>query len=276
MQYITSDLAKILGITTNTIRRYEESGFLQPIRGENNYRSYNDYDIKKASMIRQYSKCGFSHNEISSMLGSGDEDIIDMYQQKMDELDKQIELLTRLRHWIKDNQKMIRTAKTLDSEYIFMKCPPLKYILYCAGETILDDKKRLDALKTFIYDAPEIQLIQLYKQDDFSQNKLIPYTGWALKTVDIEKFHLEDFISNNPYIETYPELECVYYINRIPREIINETDQILAIKKANFEKLASYLDEQQYTISGDIVEFYVNAVGNIITLMTCVPITHNN
>ena len=61
MRYLTNELAKLLGVATNTIRRYEDSGFLKPTRDKANYRYYQKFDIIKLAMIRLFIKCGFSH-----------------------------------------------------------------------------------------------------------------------------------------------------------------------------------------------------------------------
>ena len=47
-EYNTSTIAKEFNIHPNTVRFYEEIGFLPQIpRKENGYRVYNDEDIKK-------------------------------------------------------------------------------------------------------------------------------------------------------------------------------------------------------------------------------------
>lgn len=49
----TSDIAKILGVHVNTVRLYEESGFLPPIpRGENGYRLYSSLHLEQAKLVR--------------------------------------------------------------------------------------------------------------------------------------------------------------------------------------------------------------------------------
>lgn len=271
MQYITSDLAKVLGITTNTIRRYEESGFLAPIRDESNYRSYNEFDITKAAYFRLYGKCGFSHNEISTIIDNTDDNIINIYQNKLNELDTQIDRLQRLRHWLKDNQKMLNTAKILDNEYIFMKCPPMKYILFSAEDKLLSEPKRLEAIKTFMYDAPEVQLIQVYKKNADGLFNATPFSGWAIKNVDIPKFNLTDFIDNCPYVEDYAQTDCLYYVHRIPSNIIYDTEAVNNLKLSDWEKVDKYMKDNNYTINGDVVEFFVNVIGDTVTLMDCIP-----
>ena len=58
MKYNTNDLSEILDVTTNTIRRFEERGYLNPERdGANGYRVFDSGDLEKA--IWQWDCAGF-------------------------------------------------------------------------------------------------------------------------------------------------------------------------------------------------------------------------
>jgi DNA-binding transcriptional MerR regulator len=49
----TSDIAKVLGVHVNTVRLYEEAGFLPAIpRGQNRYRQYSDLHLEHAKLAR--------------------------------------------------------------------------------------------------------------------------------------------------------------------------------------------------------------------------------
>ena len=49
----TSDIAKALSVHVNTVRLYEEAGFLPPIpRGANRYRQYSDLHLEHAKLVR--------------------------------------------------------------------------------------------------------------------------------------------------------------------------------------------------------------------------------
>jgi DNA-binding transcriptional MerR regulator len=49
----TSDIAKVLGVHVNTVRLYEEAGFLPAIpRGQNRYRQYSDLHHEHAKRVR--------------------------------------------------------------------------------------------------------------------------------------------------------------------------------------------------------------------------------
>ncbi len=277
MRYLTNDLAKLLGVTTNTIRRYENSGFLNPKRDPSNYRYYEDFDISKAAIIRLYIKCGFSHDEIRNMIGNDSKEIFEICDDKLHDLDKQIERLKHLRHWLKDNMQLMITVNGIRNNFVIRTSVPLKYIIYSVGYKIFNDKNRLNAINEFMYGAPEVQLIQIFKEDDFKNCNFIPYKGWAVKEVDIEKFNMQDFINNNnEFIETCSAQKCVYGVMEFSHNDINNNDKINQIRAKYLQNAKAFAEEKGYTVDGDIVEFIVNALGNTISVLSCLPIKSKN
>lgn len=66
MKYKISELAKLLGVSTNTVRRYEDMGYISAVRDENSgYRYYNDDDIFSVMNAKMHVKYGFSHEQIA-------------------------------------------------------------------------------------------------------------------------------------------------------------------------------------------------------------------
>lgn len=277
MKYLIKDIAKLLSVTTNTIRRYENSGFLNPQRDTSNYRWYEDFDINKASIIRLYIKCGFTHSEISQMLDNENSNIHQIFRGKLENIDKQIERLYRLRHWLKDNIQLMETITELNHSFCIKYCPPLKYITYRAGENICNDKSKLEVIKQFMYDAPEVQLIQVFKYNDFIKGNFISHGGWAVKEVDIEKFQMQNIINDeNIFIETYPKQKCLYGVIEIPADMIYNTEEGDRIRIDYLKKATNYAVENGYNIIGDMMEFIVNALGNTVSILVCLPIEQIN
>jgi DNA-binding transcriptional MerR regulator len=73
--YTISDLAREFDITTRTIRYYEESGMLSPIR-DGQTRLYSDADRVKLKLILRGKRLGFSLSE--------SRDLIEMYDPDSD------------------------------------------------------------------------------------------------------------------------------------------------------------------------------------------------
>ena len=269
MRYLTNDLAKLLGVTTNTIRRYEQSGFLNPKRDISNYRWYESPDISKAAMVRLYSKCGFSHDEIRSMIKS--DNVHDICAKKLEDMDKQLERLTRLRHWLKDNIKLMETVEKLKNDYTTMKCPAMYYITYSSGDKLFKENERLDTLKLFMYEAPEVQLLSVFKLDDIKSGRIISHTGWALKEIDVKKFGMSDIIYGNKFIEYYPAVECLYGAVEIPSEDIYSNVKMNRLFGEYLSDARKYIGERGCCISGDIFQIYVNTFGSTVNILIGIP-----
>ena len=72
-QYTISDLAREFDVTTRTIRYYEESGMLAPLR-DGQTRLYNDADRVKLKLILRGKRLGFSLSESRELIEMYDPD----------------------------------------------------------------------------------------------------------------------------------------------------------------------------------------------------------
>nr|WP_113864726.1 Cu(I)-responsive transcriptional regulator [Brenneria salicis]NMN92304.1 MerR family copper efflux transcriptional regulator [Brenneria salicis ATCC 15712 = DSM 30166]RBP67643.1 MerR family copper efflux transcriptional regulator [Brenneria salicis ATCC 15712 = DSM 30166]RLM32382.1 Cu(I)-responsive transcriptional regulator [Brenneria salicis ATCC 15712 = DSM 30166] len=64
-----SDVAKKTGLTSKTIRFYEEKSLMTaPLRSENGYRSYNAHHIEELTLLRQARQVGFNLDECRELV----------------------------------------------------------------------------------------------------------------------------------------------------------------------------------------------------------------
>ncbi|WP_336824524.1 MerR family DNA-binding transcriptional regulator [Sporosarcina sp. USHLN248] len=63
-----AEMAKMFGVSTRTIRYYEEIGLLEPERTENNQRLYSSAELAKLKLIFRGKRYGFSLDEIKEMV----------------------------------------------------------------------------------------------------------------------------------------------------------------------------------------------------------------
>lgn len=66
--YTISEISKLYGIGTDSLRYYEEAGALEPKRGKNNYRLYRLKDIYRLNIIRDLLQLGFSMKQVKTYL----------------------------------------------------------------------------------------------------------------------------------------------------------------------------------------------------------------
>jgi len=83
--YTISDLAGRFGVSTRTIRFYEEKGLLAPARTTGNQRVYSDRDRRRLRLILRGKRFGFSLEEIAEMIGFSDAE-----PDEIDQIDKSL------------------------------------------------------------------------------------------------------------------------------------------------------------------------------------------
>jgi MerR family copper efflux transcriptional regulator len=99
-----SQLAKTIGVSTDTVRYYEKQGLLQPpTRQSNGYRSYTPSHLEAMRFVRGAQSLGFSLTEIRLILPQfaggqfGRADIEQQLQTKMAQIDAHIRQLQTLK-----------------------------------------------------------------------------------------------------------------------------------------------------------------------------------
>lgn len=276
MNYKVNQIAKILGVSTNTIRAYEKEGHINPIRDKSQYRLYSKCDLYKSIIVRLYIKCGFPHSEINSMFNSNTSNVKNICTDKLRELDKEIERLSYLRHWLKDSIEMFKTDEDLKNNYKIRSGMNLKYVIFSAHNKLLMEKERLEVVNYFINEIPEVRFVEIFRKNDVLNNRFIPYTGICIKDKDIERLNLDrNFIDNNPYIETlYPKtsllstVECAFEPYEDFPKFSNYADFI--------SKTTEYMNKNKYSLSDDIICIYINLFGNTASQLISIGITSDN
>lgn len=84
--YTISQIAEMLGISTRTIRFYEEKGLISPARTPGNQRFYTSRNKARLKLILRGRRFGFSLDEISEMIGMAETDMDELSQ-----IDKSLE-----------------------------------------------------------------------------------------------------------------------------------------------------------------------------------------
>jgi DNA-binding transcriptional MerR regulator len=112
------DLAQQTGLSTKTIRYYEDIGVLpDPVRAPNGYRSYDDGVVTRIGFIREAQTAGLSLTEIQWILDLKDEGestcghTIEFLESHLDNVETQLNELERTKDQL---QEMIMSARRLD------------------------------------------------------------------------------------------------------------------------------------------------------------------
>lgn len=100
------ETAELFGVSTRTIRYYEEIGLLQPNRTEGNQRLYSNAELAKLKLIFRGKRYGFTLDEIKEMVLLFDKDrtgkkqlerTIEYGKQRMEEIEQKITELQEMK-----------------------------------------------------------------------------------------------------------------------------------------------------------------------------------
>lgn len=128
MSLTVSELAKIAGVNTDTVRFYEKKGLLaSPPRSSSGYRKYPEEAVTEIRFIRRAKDIGFTLDEIAELLSLSPQSTNSCKQVQ----ENAIEKLAEIKQRILDLRRMERALKKLVSECkteggIMSGCPLLK------------------------------------------------------------------------------------------------------------------------------------------------------
>ncbi|MBR2571872.1 MAG: MerR family transcriptional regulator [Clostridia bacterium] len=152
-------LAKHFRISPQTIRYYEEKGFLQPTRDRNTGdRRYHLRTLKLLSSVRQYHNMGFGTREIQELFSETELDAIDARlkaqalktEREMEELRFRLEALRRQR-------ANILRVHDLQGRFELCALPPMYLLIDRRDDQITEDDAVWSMLEKWINALPIVE-----------------------------------------------------------------------------------------------------------------------
>ena len=123
--YTISEISKLYGIGTDSLRYYEEIGALEPKRGKNNYRLYRLKDICRLKTIRDLLQLGFSMKQVRAYLDDMNlENTLCMLEDEKKTIREQQEQLRLVEKSIERRMEHIQKYRgTEENFYRLIYCP---------------------------------------------------------------------------------------------------------------------------------------------------------
>lgn len=110
--YKINELSKLAGVSTRTLRYYDNIGLLSPSQiADNNYRLYTEKEIDLLQQILFYKELGFSLTEIKDIVNNDDFDFLDALNFHKEKLTLKQERLNKLLNTI--NQTIRKEKKEI-------------------------------------------------------------------------------------------------------------------------------------------------------------------
>ena len=115
----TGELAKLMGITKETLFHYDEINLFCPaLVTENGYRYYTVNQIELLDTILLLRELGMPLKEIRELLGSrSPEKMIEVFSAREERIRKEMTKLKNMKRWIARHKEKIETGLTVRFEY---------------------------------------------------------------------------------------------------------------------------------------------------------------
>lgn len=250
MKYKISQLAKMLDVSTNTVRRYETMEHIKSVRDENNgYRYYRDEDFITVMSIKTKKQYGFTHTDLVQMKEYSIEETIESYKEKQQSLEQQITYLTEIKQKLDEELVLMGQIQSFPKEGERRECEALSYVLFPQEAPLLKDKKRIKKVYEYLHQSAKGQMIYLIRKEDVLQDTLVLHKGCAVKTKYLEELKLQE----DHYTERYEKKEVLCSLLKIPQEEITSELNGKQIHKLFLQKALKQLEEKNYELDGDIV-----------------------
>jgi DNA-binding transcriptional MerR regulator len=122
-----SQLSKATGVSARSIRYYEKKKLLTARRLDNDYRQFDEADVKRIKTIQIYLELGMSTKEILEILKCHDdydaytdsdgfcEEMLEAYEEKHVEIAQQIQSLTAVQQRLDQRIEQMRVRRALMS-----------------------------------------------------------------------------------------------------------------------------------------------------------------
>ncbi|MBQ7786323.1 MAG: MerR family transcriptional regulator [Clostridia bacterium] len=156
MRYSIGRIAKMLGLSAETVRTYERKGIVHPHKNpENGYRTFHVLDIGTLLRCRSYTSFGLSLNEAAETINSKSvAETHALLAQQEKHLASQIEQNQRLLNRLRDLNQVIENCENLVNTLLLEPHPGMFRLEYRHNDHLIDGEAREERLSQWASMAP--------------------------------------------------------------------------------------------------------------------------
>ncbi len=133
------ELADLLGVTAEALRKYETREIIQPIRDERGYRKFHSWDLTKIIYARQLKQEGFSLNDIAdTMKNNNAGEQVDGIETLQKKLALEIQYRKKLIHWLSAQKDEVLRSEQVGERCVIEWQPALLCCVYMVNDTLVD------------------------------------------------------------------------------------------------------------------------------------------
>lgn len=257
--YKIGEIAKLLGISAETVRNYEKKGLIHPYKEEDSqYRYYNIIQINHLLNLQKYQKYGYHLNEIKDIMNVKTmEDIEVSLVKREQELVNEAFLLNLKLNSIHTTISSMLQAKSAKEGCILGERPPLYRLQYQKNHELLQDVRIQEEMVRWLryadlpFMSASIQCETLVKlEEDFDFGFCLNQR--TAEFLGIQENEVVKFYERCPAIIMYYEATESTDLKEVMKKVVTFADEHqLRITGESISKVifARWIDESEYAIS---------------------------
>lgn len=188
------EMAELLGVTSEALRKYENKEIIQPIRDRRGYRKFHSWDLTKIICARQMRQEGFSLNDVADGMKNNDAQLqIGMIEEMQKTLMQEILYRKKLIHWLSVQKDEVMRNEQTGERCVIEDLPALYCCVYMVEDTLVDKKdEKREQLKQWLRALPFINVCYIGAIGDKTLSCLA-LTEDEMRAYDLEHL-IPDFV----------------------------------------------------------------------------------
>lgn len=244
-KYRSGDVEKILGISVETLRFFENIGLIKPERDpNNNYRYYRHIDLNKIVAYKFYRGFEFTLDESLDILVYKNEEVVDKLNEKAIEIKEKCEYYQNLLQRLLDLKESLEEGHKL-YDFKIEDSPELLLYFNQTNDEFETDDIYLETTRKYLEFLPFVYLAVHIPEKD---GKLVDdvHYGYAVNTMFTKV--VESL--KNTMGKVYPSKKCIHTF------VKEENNGPLSL--ASLEPIFQFMEEKDLILDGDVVGWILN------------------
>lgn len=207
-EYKIGEVSRLLGLTPEAIRYYEDQGIITPRKAEKTgYRYYNVWDIHILIHARSYRQYGFSLAETAMLLNQSDNrDLIQHLDEKEEEIQEAITEQLRLLRLIRAKKEHIARTEESIGGFRLEYSPEIYRLDTEQNYKLYESREAMDLMREWINRAPFVFPSALLRKEAVESGSEAYSFGLGVDSEYAGRLALRE----SPYIRFHPARLSVF------------------------------------------------------------------
>ncbi|MFZ7120899.1 MAG: MerR family transcriptional regulator [Eubacteriaceae bacterium] len=251
MKYKTGDVKKILGISVETLRYFENIGLIEPERNSiNNYRYYEALDLNKIVAYKFYRAMEFSMDKSLDIINNmSNEDLIINTDNKMDTIKEKIEYYKNLYLRMEELKISFERVEHMMGVYRIEYSPEIIYYYNQINDEFETDEFQMETTKLWLDELPFVNLAVRMPVNEKPIGSKVNY-GYSVKKVYESVFNR----LKKSAIMTYASKKSIYTICKTINNQMLSNEHLIPV--------LNYINDNNVAINGDVIGWILNEEQN--------------